>query len=268
MNYSQQAQKPFGPRLQDDSSWRSAPRLPDNSALKPAVIIPAYNEEKTIVKVIESIGQVLDTDIIVIDDNSSDNTAAQARQTGAEVLSLPLRLGTWTSTQTGFRYALQQGYQLAVTFDADGQHMAQSIPDILTPVVAGDADVSIGSFPERGSRSRKLAWKLFQRLAGINLEDLTSGLKAYNRRSMELLLSAQAYLFDYQDLGALLFLLQNGFRIHEVPVTMLKREHGHSRIFSNWWKVSRYMLFTSILCASKHKYGRKLLHAGCKHSGQ
>jgi hypothetical protein len=165
-----------------------------------------------------------------------------------------MNMGAWNATQAGFRYALAHGYKTVVTMDGDGQHFAQSLTVLLRELHGGNHDVVIGANPERATRCRRLSWSFFRMLTSIELEDFTSGLKAYNERAMGLLLLPRAHLFDYQDLGALLLIRRFGLRIKEVAVPMQKRLHGHSRVFSSWWKVSRYMLLSTALCLCKYRH--------------
>lgn len=214
-------------------------------------IIPAFNEAQTVGDVVLGIKALGWIDVLVIDDHSHDQTILVGQQAGAKVISLASQMGTWIAIQTGFRYALQNNYSVAVTLDADGQHGPETIPQLIKPVKSDDVDMVIGSYPQRGSFSRHIAWSFFKRLSMMTYQDLTSGFKAYNRKAMRLLLQPRAYLFDYQDVGTLLLLKRFGLRVQELPVLMNLRQYGHSRIFSSWMKVFRYMLVTSVLCVCK-----------------
>lgn len=184
---------------------------------------------------------------MVIDDCSTDNTAQVARAAGAIVLPLRIQLGAWGAVQTGLRYALRQGYRTAITLDADGQHDPKAIGPLLQALGAYQADAVIGAFPERASRARRIAWAYFRRLTGLEIEDITSGLRAYRHSAMTLLAAPSASLLDYQDVGVLLLLRRQGLRVIETPVTMRTRTTGVSRIFRSWWAVGKYMLQTSLL---------------------
>lgn len=215
------------------------------------LVIPARNEAQTIGHVIEETISTVNCDIIVIDDASTDNTASKARLAGARVLPLALQLGAWGATQTGFRFAVKHGYQTVVTIDADGQHTPQSIPQLLAPLMQGQADVVIGSFPPRGSWQRQMAWHFFKYITDLNLEDLTSGFRAYNQKAIVTLASQEATLLDYQDIGVLLLLQKKGLIITEVETIMNERIEGHSRIFSTWGAVLTYMLHSILLSFSR-----------------
>ncbi len=217
-------------------------------------LIPAYNEEATVGAIVAQVRQLWRCPVVVIDDCSTDATIAVARAAGAIVLPLTLQLGAWGAMQTGLRYALRQGYRTAITLDADGQHEPGDIGTLLEPLVTGRADVSIGAFPERASRARRLAWSYFRWLTGLELEDITSGFRAYNHAAMHVLATGEASLLDYQDVGVLLILRRKGLRIVEVPVSMQPRTLGASRVFRSWWVVGKYMLQTSLLCLARVGY--------------
>jgi glycosyltransferase involved in cell wall biosynthesis len=212
------------------------------------ILIPARDEAHSIAQVIAEARRLYPAPIVVIDDGSQDDTAAIAATAGALVLRLPLHLGAWGAMQTGLRYAYRQGWDLAITLDADGQHHPADIQALIAPLLAGEADVVIGACPLRVSRARRIAWRYFRGLSGIALEDLTSGFRAYNRDAMERLIRPDATLLDYQDVGVLLILRRQGLRMREVPVTMRDRYEGKSHIFNSWWTVASYMVKTSLLC--------------------
>lgn len=215
------------------------------------VLIPAFNEEPTIGTIVSHVKRRWHCPVAVIDDCSTDRTAQVARAAGAILLPLTLQLGAWGAMQTGLRYALRQGYRTAVTLDADGQHDPDGIGELLEPLAAGHADVAIGAFPERASRARRIAWSYFRWLTGLQLEDITSGFRAYNHAAISVLAAPEASLLDYQDVGVLLILRRRGLRTIEVPVAMQPRVQGASRVFRSWWLVGQYMLQTSVLCLAR-----------------
>ena len=204
---------------------------------RPIALIPAYNEEATVGAIVGQIRALWNYPVVVIDDCSTDRTAPAARAAGAIVLPLTIQLGAWGAIQTGLRYA-------------DGQHEPESIGALLPPLATDTADVVIGAFPERASRARRLAWSYFRQITGLQLEDITSGFRAYNHAAMAVLASREASLLDYQDVGVLLILRRKGLRIVEAPVSMQPRALGASRVFRSWWVVGKYMLQTSLLWAS------------------
>jgi glycosyltransferase involved in cell wall biosynthesis len=220
-----------------------------------AILMPAFNEAGIIASVIEEIRQHCDFDIIVIDDASTDDTISCARNAGAEVLALAAQLGAWGATQTGLRYALRNGYKIAVSMDADGQHEASVLSDLVGPVEKGDTDISIGACTERGSRLRKFAWVLMKRASGLSVQDITSGYRVYNRKAIRALAGRRATFLDYQDIGVLLFLQSRGLKIIDIEVPMRSRSNGHSRVFHSWLMVVYYMCHTLLLGLSKRRLG-------------
>ena len=108
------------------------------------VVIPAFNEQDSVGRVITSALSMRVKDVVVIDDYSTDQTAAEARSAGATVISLPEQLGAWGATQTGFRYAVRRGAKLIVTMDADGQHASEDLENLIGPIARRDANVVIG----------------------------------------------------------------------------------------------------------------------------
>ena len=204
------------------------------------VIVPAFNEEKNIVRVIEDLkGIELKPDILVVNDGSLDETGPVAKITGkALVVDLPNNLGIGGAVQTGFKYASRNGYKTAVQFDGDGQHLAAEIPKLLAVLEKGTADMVIGSrFLQKqgGFRStfvRRIGIWTFQLLnsllIGQKVTDNTSGFRAYNRRTIEFL--ARYYSVDYPEPEAVILLGRNNFRIAEESALMQERQGGGSSI--------------------------------------
>lgn len=216
---------------------------------QPLVVIPARNEGTTISGVIAAVRAQGFEHVLVVSDQSNDDTVTQARTAGALVLEPVLPMGAWGAMQTGIRYALQKGYGQVITLDADGQHEPAYIPAML--VAAKSSDVVIGAYPERGSTARRIAWRYFRAITGFRIEDLTSGFRCYNRVACAVLAEEEATLLDYQDLGVLLLLRSAGLSIVEVPVEMYPRVGGPSRIFSSWGRVFGYMIESSLLCLAR-----------------
>jgi hypothetical protein len=214
------------------------------------VVIPALNEAASIADVVNRVLALGNTDVLVVDDGSNDETARLASASGAIVLQAPLRQGAWGAMQTGIRHAMREGYSGVVTMDADGQHEPAELARLLQAAEAG-ADVVIGACPARGSFMRRQAWRYFRFLTGFAFEDLTSGFRFYNAKACYLLAREEATLLDYQDIGVLLLLHRAGLRVKEVPVAMNPRQFGASRIFYSWWSVARYMAETTLLCLAR-----------------
>lgn len=133
------------------------------------------------------------------------------------------------------------------------------LPTLLAQSAA--ADVVIGAHPQRVSPMRLLAWRWFRALTGLDLKDLTSGFRYYNRRAITALAGPEATLLDYQDIGVLILLQRAGLRLTEVPVMMHPRQAGQSRIFNSWGTVLWYMLSTTVLCLSRWKTRAPLTQA-------
>jgi glycosyltransferase involved in cell wall biosynthesis len=202
-------------------------------------LVPAFNEEANVGRVVDEIRTVAPTfDIVVVDDGSYDRTAEVARAHGATVVRLPFNLGIGGAVQTGFRYAFEHDYDLAVRLDGDGQHDPSQLDRIIRPVVGDEADIAVGSrFAEAGdgyrsSRSRRvgirlLAW-VVSRIVGRRVTDTTSGFQALNRRAIELF--AHDYPHDYPEVEATIMVSRHRLRSIEVPVTMRERGGGRSSI--------------------------------------
>lgn len=229
---------------------------PDELPQNPVVLIPAFNEQGVVGRVIEEVRAACPYPVVVIDDASTDNTRAEAEAAGATVLPLVANLGAWGATQAGIRYALRHGHDLAITLDADGQHDPAQISLVATPVLQGMAQVCIGAFPERGSYARQIAWVLLRAVSGIRLEDLTSGYRAYGCAAMRELASWRATYLDFQDVGVLSLLMDKDISVMDVRVTMAERSNGHSRTFQTWLAVVYYMCHTVLLGLTKRRIRR------------
>jgi len=215
------------------------------------VIIPARNEAGSVGDVVRDVKSHMDWEVVVVDDASSDDTKMGAEEGGARVVRMPYRVGAWGALQTGMIYALRNGYELCLTMDADGQHIAEELPAVCAPVIQGISDVAIGVCPERVSRARYAAWSFFKHITGLNLQDVTSGLRVYNKKAMQILINKEAAMLNYQDVGVLLMLREARMRATEVKVRMEARRNGRSRVYDSWWTVARYLMETAILSTGK-----------------
>jgi glycosyltransferase involved in cell wall biosynthesis len=202
-------------------------------------IVPAFNEAACVGAVVDEI-RAADPgfDVLVVDDGSTDGTADVARAHGAVAVSLPFNLGIGGAVQTGYRYACAHGYELAVQVDGDGQHDPRDLAALITPVLAGEADLVVGSrFAAAGSTYRapfarrvgiRLFAKTISRITGQTVTDTTSGFRAANRRAIELF--ADDYPHDYPEVEATVMVVRERLRLVEVPVTMRERAAGRSSI--------------------------------------
>ena len=207
--------------------------------MRRVALVPAFNEEANVGRVIDEIrASDPSLDVVVVDDGSYDRTAEVAHAHGATVVRLPFNLGIGGAVQTGFRFAFEHGYDLAVRIDGDGQHDPSQLDRILAPVVADEADIAVGSRfagdrdGYRSSRSRRvgirlLAW-VVSRIVGRRVTDTTSGFQALNRRAIELF--AHDYPHDYPEVEATIMVSRHRLRSVEVPVSMRERVGGRSSI--------------------------------------
>ncbi|PIE71190.1 MAG: glycosyl transferase [Deltaproteobacteria bacterium] len=215
------------------------------------IVIPAKDEATTIGTIIRRLQEDIDATILVIDDMSTDRTPEIARDAGARVLTLPIHLGAWGAIRTGLMYAKRHGFSTAITMDADGQHPVSQIPLLLDAAASNGADVVIGSYPSRGTRSKRVAWQIFRKITGLEIQDLTSGFRLYTGNAISILTEDLTALLDYQDVGVLALLNNRSLTLAETPVIMRPRVSGASRIFSSWLDVFRYMAVTWLLSITK-----------------
>jgi len=228
-------------------------------------IVPAWNEAGAIGGVVDEILAFDPTiTVVVVDDASSDETPEVAAAHGATVLRLPFNVGIGGAVQTGFRYARDEGYDVAVRLDGDGQHDASELEKLLGPVLAGNADLVIGSRfvdPAGGYRppfARRMGIRVFARLVsllgGQKVTDTTSGFAAMNRAGIELF--AVEYPHDYPEVEATLVALRSGLRLAQAQVEMRDRQTGTSSItfVRSLYYIVKVML--ALLVASLRRYPR------------
>jgi glycosyltransferase involved in cell wall biosynthesis len=206
-------------------------------------IVPAHNEAAAITSTVDEIRRFApDFDVLVIDDGSTDITASRAVSAGAKVVRLPFNLGIGGAVQTGYVYAEEHGYEIAVQIDGDGQHDPRYIHDLLRRLRASsDLNMVTGSrFLEpdgdghRSSAPRRLGILIFAGLVsmitGRRVTDPTSGLRMTNRVGIELF--ARDYPHDYPEVEAILLMHAHRLESCEVPVLMRPRTSGVSAISS------------------------------------
>jgi glycosyltransferase involved in cell wall biosynthesis len=208
--------------------------------LRRLAIVPAFNEEVSVGRVIDEI-RAFDPgfEIAVIDDGSIDRTAGVAADRGAYVIRLPFNLGIGGAVQTGFRFAFEHGFDVAVQVDGDGQHDPAELSKILRPVLSGEADLVVGSrFAASGgeafrsSAARRVGIRIFagvvSAIARQRVTDTTSGFRAVNRKGIALF--AADYPHDYPEVEATVMCVRHKLRLREVPVEMRERSGGRSSI--------------------------------------
>ena len=217
-----------------------------------AIIIPAYNEAGRIATSIAGIRKFSNADIVIVNDGSDDDTAGEAKAAGARVIELPFNLGYGAALQTGFKYALDKGYEFAVQMDADGQHDPLSMEALISPVLRDEIDVVIGSrFLDKGNYKAPFVRRMGMYFFGIitsvvtgrRITDPTSGFQALNKKVMEFYAS-DAYPADYPDADVIIMLHRQGFRFKEVPVIMhnAAKRSMHGGILKPLYYIFKMML--------------------------
>ena len=198
------------------------------------VVIPAWNESACIGTVVQEVrGELPGVDVLVVDDGSTDETAAVARAAGAALVRLPYNLGVGGAMRAGYRYGLEHGYDVVVQIDADGQHDPRYVPKLIDALA--DADLVVGarfagegSYRVRGPRRWAMAMfsVVLSRIARTRLTDTTSGFRAANRRAVELF--ARWYPVEYlgDTVETLVYAARRGVVIRQVPVAMRPRMAG------------------------------------------
>ena len=212
------------------------PHVTERTPASTLILIPAYNEAGRIGTVIQGVRRSgLTANVLVVDDGSADDTAAEARRSGAAVVSHPFNLGYGSALHTGYLFARRHGYRRLVQMDADGQHDAASLPALLEALDDG-YDVVVGSRWLDGaapatSLLRRIGSRLFAWIVtvwtGVPITDPTSGYQAISARGIEEL-AKDTFPEDYPDADVLIASSWAGLRLHELPVKMHPRRGGRS----------------------------------------
>lgn len=202
------------------------------------VIIPAHNEQDSVGRVIDDIRtNCPQMDILVVNDGSTDHTSDKARAKGAVVLDLPFNLGIGGGMQTGYKYADEKGYDIAIQVDGDGQHDPKEIPKLLHTLEEKKVDIAIGSrfitdLEYKATTMRRLGITVLSKVISMmvrqKITDPTSGFRASRRRAIQLF--AVNYPQDYPEPEVLVLLSKSGLKMAEVPVKMSERSSGESSI--------------------------------------
>lgn len=218
--------------------------------MKVLIIIPAYNEQENILGTVNKIKEYSEElDYIVINDGSTDNTEKILIENNIKHIKLINNLGIGGAVQTGYKYAYENGFDIAIQFDGDGQHDINYVPNICEPILNGQADMVIGTryldkssskfqstFMRRlGSSIISIFIKVF---AGKKITDPTSGFRAINKKVIEEF--AKEYPKEYPEPESTVSLLVNGYKVEEIPVSMNERTGGTSSI--RLWKTVDYMV--------------------------
>lgn len=206
--------------------------------MKKLVMIPAYNEQGSIEKTVRDIlNYAPDFDYVVINDCSTDKTLEVCRKNGFHVVSLPVNLGIGGGVQTGYLYAFQNDYDIAVQFDGDGQHNARYLNEMADRLVRDNLDMVIGSryirkegFQSSGLRRVGIRYftALIRLVTGRKITDPTSGMRMAGRDVIEMY--ARNYPKDYPEPESVVAILKAGKKVDEIPVQMNAREEGVSSI--------------------------------------
>jgi glycosyltransferase involved in cell wall biosynthesis len=215
---------------------QTAPRL---AGLRRVAILPARNEADCIAGVLDELRAFdPELEVVVVDDGSVDRTAEIAAARGATVLRHPFNLGIGGAVQTGFRYALEEGFDVALRLDSDGQHDPAELPKLLVPLLAGEADIVVGSRFAGDDRSyrppfaRRIGIRVFAAVVSLlvrqRVTDTTSGFQAVNRLGIRLFASDLPH--DYPEVEATVMVVRHKLRLAEVPVLMRERAGGRSSI--------------------------------------
>lgn len=218
------------------------------------IIIPAYNEEESILKTCNEIIEYnkkhnTNYDIIVINDCSTDHTLDICKENNIPTISLIHNLGIGGAVQTGYKYAYENNYDIAIQYDGDGQHDVRYVENIIHPIIKEESDFVIGSrfvtkdaSDFKSSAARRAGIKLISGvikfLTGYRLYDVTSGFRAANKKVIKLF--AETYPVEYPEPITNMELLKQKYKVSEVPVSMRERDGGVSSIRS--WKNIYYMV--------------------------
>ena len=227
------------------------------------LIIPAYNEEENILKTCNKIKKEnKELDFIVINDGSKDNTLKILKENNIPHIDLIHNLGIGGAVQTGYKYALEHNYDIAVQFDGDGQHDVRYVEKLIKPIIDDEADFTIGSrFIEelstfKSSKARRIGINIIsffiKLFTGKKIYDTTSGFRAVNKDIIKFF--AIYYPIEYPEPVSTTELLKQGKRVKEVSVEMNEREGGVSSIRA--WKNAYYMfnVILSIIIVSIRRY--------------
>lgn len=228
--------------------------------MKTILIIPAYNEEKSIERTIESIrSHPIDVDLLIVNDGSTDGTTDVCRRRGYPFLDLTTNLGLSSGFKAGMKYAKRYGYECAIQFDADGQHLPEYVPAL--EAALADADIAIGSRYIEGKKDMSirsfggsLISAAIKLTTGVKITDPTSGMRAFNASMIDLLATNP-------DMGpepdTISYLIKRGHaKVAEVPVRMAEREAGESYLTS--WRSSFYMLRMTVSILVMQSFRKRL----------
>ncbi|MDZ7369789.1 MAG: glycosyltransferase family 2 protein [candidate division KSB1 bacterium] len=238
-----------------------------------SIIIPAYNEAQNLKMLLPRFTSVLkemqksgfQTDMAVVNDGSSDETAEIASAAGLTVISHPFNLGYSAAVHTGFMHAMRSDSDLLLTIDADGQHNPEDILLLVSDFLQHPVDLLIGSrfLEDRGYRKSLLRFagitlfsKIIRLVTGAEIRDVTSGFRLYGKRALRYL--AKNFPQDYPEYETLIILLKTGCKIKELPLSMNQRLYGTS-MHSSWKAVvypfKNLLIIFVVLLRTLHRKG-------------
>jgi glycosyltransferase involved in cell wall biosynthesis len=205
--------------------------------MKTVAIIPAYNEEGSIAGVVKGAKKYVDK-VLVLNDGSTDKTEMKAKKAGAAVFSNTTNRGLCFTILVGYREALRMGADVVLQMDGDGQHITSDIPKVLEPVVKKKADMTLGirSYAEAPEmlKTKRFGNRMFSRitsfLAGMKITDAQTGFRATSRELLENIIPTGKYTYTQE---MIIRASREGYRIIEIPITVIKRRHGSSRLISS-----------------------------------
>lgn len=222
--------------------------------MKVLVIIPAYNEEKNILKTVNNLKEIKldhELDYVIINDGSTDQTKKICEENHLNMIDLPFNLGIGGAVQTGYKYAYYHNYDIAIQFDGDGQHDGNYIKDLISEIEKGN-NVAIGSrfiselSTFKSSKMRRLGKDilsfLIKLVTGKKIYDPTSGFRAVDKEVIKVF--ANDYPSDYPEPDTIVTVIKKNYKVSEIPVKMNKREGGKSSI--NPLKSIYYMFKVSL----------------------
>ncbi len=222
--------------------------------MKVLVIIPAYNEEKNILKTVNNLKEIKldhELDYVIINDGSTDQTKKICEENHLNMIDLPFNLGIGGAVQTGYKYAYYHNYDIAIQFDGDGQHDGNYIKDLISEIEKGN-NVAIGSrfiselSTFKSSKMRRLGKDilsfLIKLVTGKKIYDPTSGFRAVDKEVIKVF--ANDYPSDYPEPDTIVTVIKKNYKVSEIPVKMNKREGGKSSI--NPLKSIYYMIKVSL----------------------
>lgn len=212
--------------------------------MKPLIIIPAYNEALNIEKTIQDVKENSEFDYLIINDCSKDNTKEICEKNQFKILSLPINYGLTSGIQVGMKYAYQNGYDIVIQFDGDGQHSAKYIQELVEEIEENHCDIAIGSrfVTKKKPKNMRMLGSLLLTLAirittGKKIKDPTSGMRAYNQEAIKEFVTNSSLT---PEPDTLVYMLKKQMRVKEVEVEMSEREFGES--YLNAFKSIEYML--------------------------